>query len=191
MRQMAAEVEERVREEAANVRLEALERGKRRAIESEALVANEQAESRKLEIEREKEVLLAQMNHDRDVKAREREFQLEHALAEEAKALAVTRATVEREEMQFAARLDRIRREAEASRDAISAVAEAEEKKSQGVRDHELARLVAEKVGDALKSLPLHEARWVSVGPDSPAESLAGLITAARELTGTGPKKAA
>ena len=68
---------------------------------------------------------------------------------------------------------------------------EADEKKSQQVRDYELAKLVAEKVGDALKALPLHEARWVTVGPDSPAESLAGLITAARELTGASPKKAA
>jgi hypothetical protein len=93
--------------------------------------------------------------------------------------------------MQLAARLDRIRREAEASRDAISAVAEADEKKSQGVRDYEPAKLVAEKVGDALKALPLREARWVTVGPDSPAGSLAGWITAARELTGSGPRKAA
>lgn len=191
MRQMAAEVEERVREEAANVRLEALERGKHRTIESEARVAHEQAEARKQELEREKAVRLAQLDHEREVKAREQELQREQALAEEAKALDVARAIVEREEMQLSARLDRIRREAEASRDAISAVAEAEEKKSQGVRDHELGRLVAEKVGDALKALPLHEARWVTVGPDSPAGSLAGLIAAARELTSAGPKKAA
>jgi hypothetical protein len=191
MRQMAAQVEERVREEAANVRLEALERGKRRAIESEARLAQGQAESRKQELEREKAIRLAQVEHEREVEAREQERLRERALMEEARALDVARAIAEREEMQLAVRLDRIRREAEASRDAISAVAEAEERKSQGVRDHELARLVAEKVGDALKALPLREARWVTVGPDSPAGSLAGLIAAARELAGAGPKKAA
>ena len=42
----------------------------------------------------------------------------------------------------------------------------AEEKKSQPVRDHELARLVAEKVGDALKELPIHDARWITMDPD-------------------------
>jgi len=94
----------------------------------------------------------------------------------------VARAILEREEMQLAARLDRIRREAEASGDAVAAVSRAEEKKSQCVRDHELARLVTEKVGDALKGLPLKEARWITVGPDSPARGLATLIAAVREV---------
>ena len=95
--------------------------------------------------------------------------------------LAVAKAAIEREELVLAARLDRIRREAEANRDAITAVASAEEKKSQAVRDHELNRLVAEKVADALKELPLREARWVTVGPDSPLSSLAALIMAAKD----------
>jgi uncharacterized membrane protein YqiK len=191
MRQMAAKVEERVREEAANVHLEALERGKRRAIESEARIAHEQAQASKQELEREKTIHLEQVEHGREVKAREQEVLREQALTEETRALDIAKAAIEREELQLAARLDRIRREAEARRDAISTVAEADEKKSQGVRDYELAKLVAEKVGDALKALPLHEARWVTVGPDSPAGSLAGLITAARELIDASPKKAA
>jgi regulator of protease activity HflC (stomatin/prohibitin superfamily) len=116
------------------------------------------AESRRQELEREKALQLAQ----------------------EANALEVAKAAAQREELQLQARLDRIRREAEASRDAIAAVASAEEQKSQGVRDHELSRLVAEKVGDALKALPLREARWISVGPDSPAGSLAALFEATR-----------
>lgn len=102
----------------------------------------------------------------------------------------IAKAVLEREELALAARLDRIRREAEASRDAIAAIASAEEKKSQGLRDHELARLAAEKVGDALKELPLKEARWITVGPDSPAGSIATLITALREVT-TGSRKVA
>jgi len=109
--------------------------------------------------------------------ARERSLQL----AEEANAHEVAKAVLQREELQLQARLDRTRREAEANRDAIAAVTSAEEQKSPGVRDHELSRLVAEKVGDALKALPLHEARWISVGQDSPATSLASLIQTTRE----------
>jgi len=191
LRQMSAQVEERVREEAGNIHLETTERVKRRAIESEARIAQEQAEARRQELEREKTLRLAQIAHEREVKVHEQEVEREQALASEARAIEIARAVLEREELQLAARLDRTRREADASRDAISAVASAEEKKSQGVRDHELSRLVAEKVGDALKGLPLHEARWITVGPDSPAGSLAGLFTAVRELTSNGSKKVA
>lgn len=122
---------------------------------------------------------------------REQEVEREQALATEARTIELARAVLEREELQLAAHLDRIRREAAANGDAISIVTNAEEKKSQGVRDHELARLVTEKVGDALKALPLHEARWITVGGDSPAGSLAGMITAVREITAPGSKNAA
>ena len=123
----------------------------------------------------------ARLETDRQVQEREHGLLRERALAEEARTLEVARAVLDREELQLVARLDRLRREAEAQRDAIAAVASAEEGKSQGVRDHELARLVAEKVGEALRALPLHDARWISIGSDSPASSLAGLITAAKE----------
>lgn len=191
LRQMSAKVEERVREEASNIHLETTERTKRRAIESEARIAQEQAEARRQALETEKTLRLVQIAHEREVKLREQEVEREQALVVEARAIDLAKAVLEREELQLAARLDRIRREAETSGDAISLVTIAEEKKSQAVRDHELARLVAEKVGDALKELPLHEARWITVGPDSPAGSLAGMITAVRELTAPGSKKAA
>ena len=184
LRKMSAEVEARVHEEAASAELAAGERAKRREIESATRIAEEKARARARELEREKEVRLAQI-------AQERELEL----AAEARALEVAQAVLRREELGLAARLDRIRREAEANRDAISAVNSAEEKKSQGVREHELGRLVAEKVGDAFKALPIHDARWITVGPESPAGSMAALITAARELTSgrpsEGPKKAA
>jgi hypothetical protein len=186
LRQMSARIEESVREEAAGVRLEANERAKRRSIESEARIAHEQAEARKLELDRKKALRLAELSHEREVKLREQEMAREQELAAEARANEVARAAMEREEVQFAARLDRLRREAHAKGDAISLVTSAEEKKSQAVRDHELARLVAERVGEALKGLPLREARWITVGPDSPAGSLAGLMTAVRELVSGG-----
>jgi hypothetical protein len=191
LRQMSAEVEAHVHEEAANVRLATSERAKRREIESAARIAEEQAGARARELEREKEVRLAQIAQEREVELREEHVARERALATEARALEVAQAVLQREELELAARLDRIRREAEANRDAISAVNSAEEKKSQGVREHELARLVTEKVGDAFKALPIHDARWITVGPESPVGSVAALIAAARELTSGGPKKAA
>ena len=178
--QMSAGLEETVREEAETVRLQAAERAKRRAIESEARIAREQAEARTQELELEKSLRLAQISNER-----------EGALAAEAEAMEVAKAVLAREEVQLAARLDRTRREAEASGDAISAIARAEEKKPQAVRDYELARLVTEKVGEALRELPLHEARWVTVGTDTPAGSLAALFTAVRELALNAPSKAA
>jgi hypothetical protein len=179
LRQMSAQVEERIREAAASSHLE-----------SEARIAQEQAEVRTHQLEWEKALRLAQVAHEHEVKLREEAIAHERALAFEARAIEVARTALDREELLLVARLDRIRREAEANRDAISAVASAEEKKSQGVRDHELGMLVAEKVGDALKELPIHEARWVTVGPDSPVSSLAALISAGRELTGGTPTKA-
>jgi hypothetical protein len=187
LRQMSAQVEERVREEAGNVRLDAAERAKRRAIESEARIAQEQAEARLQDLEREKAFRLAQVGCEREVKLRQEEVAREQALAGEARSLEVAKAVRVREELELVAGLDRIRREAEARGDAMSAVAGAEERKSQGVRDYELARLATEKVGDALKELPLHEARWITVGPDSPAGSLAALIAVVRELASKAP----
>jgi hypothetical protein len=161
LRQMSAELEARIREAATNI-----------------------------ELERERALRLAQIAQEREIKLRENAALHEQELAAEHSAMEVARAVLRREELEVTARLDRIRREAEANGDAITAVAAAEERKSQNVRDHELARLVAEKVGDALQALPIHDARWITVGPDSPAASLAAMIAAARELTDGGKKAA-
>ena len=138
----------------------------------EERVREEAAAARKRDLDREQALRLMQLEHERELKGREQDVLREQAVA-----------ALQREELELAARLDRIRREAEANRDAMSAVASAEELKSQGVRDYELGKLVAEKGGDALKELPLKEARWVTVGQDSPVSSLAALLTTARELT--------
>lgn len=192
LRQLSARVEERLREEAEHAQLEAGERTQSRSIESESRIARERADARKQELEQEKAICLSQIEHEHEVKQREREIEREQLLALEARELEIAKAVIEREDLQLSARLDSIRKEAQARRDAISAVASAEEKKSQAVRDHELATLVAEKLAEALKELPLHEARWITIGPETPAGSLAALITAARELaTPGGSKKAA
>lgn len=128
------------------------------------------------------EQLLRELSGAARAESRRQELEREQALrlAEEANALQLQHAAQEREDLLLQARLDRTRKEAEANRDAIAAVAAAEEQKSAAVRDHELSRLVAEKVGDALKALPLKDARWVTVGPETPAGSLAALIESTR-----------
>lgn len=137
-------------------------------------------------MERETARRIAQLEHEREVQVREEAVAREQALAAEARALELAHAVASREKVESDAHLDRIRREAEAERDAISAIASAEAGKPQPVRDHELARLVTEKVGDAVKGLPLREAKWVSVGRDSPAASIAELIGTTHELVAGG-----
>jgi len=190
LRKMSAGVEERVREEAAKVQLEARERERLRAIDSEARVAEQQAEAARQESSREQQLRLERIEREREARAREQEIAREQALFAEATTTEVARAALGREALQLTASLDRTRREAEAKRDAIAAVTAAEEQKSQPVRDHELSTLVTEKVGDALKALPLHDARWVTVGADSPASALAGVFSAVRELAAGAPKAA-
>jgi flotillin len=183
LQRLSAELEARVREAAASVELEANERTRRRELEAETRLAAERSAARHKQLELEQAERLAQLAHQRAREQREQELQREQALADEARAMLVAQAAQQREELELAARLARTRREAEAQRDAILALASAQENKSQQLLDHELARLVAEKVGDALKQLPIHDARWISVGADSPVASLAGLIASARELT--------
>ena len=147
---LSAPREEEIREQAARVRGESGERIARQELDSKARLAREQ-----------------------DAVAQERR------LLEEAAARALATARREREEADFAAKLDRTRREAEAARDAALLHGEADERKTQPVRDHQLAVLTAEKVASAVSSIK--DARWVSVGEASPLGSIASLITEVRE----------
>ncbi|HEY8210158.1 MAG TPA: SPFH domain-containing protein [Myxococcaceae bacterium] len=150
------------------------------ALEAELGIRLERVEM--LQVRPSDQDLLREMSGAARAESRRQELEREqaHRLAMEANELEVSRAVQQREDLALQARLDRVRREAEANRDAIAAVASAEEQKSAAVRDHELSRLVAEKVGDALKALPLQEARWVTVGPQTPAAGLASLIETTR-----------
>ncbi len=150
---LSARHEQEVREEATRVRVESAERLKQQEIASAARLAQEEAKGR-----------------------------LERETAAEAGALALLQARLEREETELAARLDRTRREAILRSETVALANAAEEQKSQAVRDHELAKLVSEKIAEALKALPLRDARWVSFGGESPIASLAGMIAGAREL---------
>ena len=101
-------------------------------------------------------------------------------LAEEGAARAIAAERSSREEAELVARLDRNRREAEGQRDAMILVGEAQERKSQPVRNHELATFTAEKVAAALGSM--RETRWTTIGGDTPMEGLAAMIASVREI---------
>lgn len=111
---------------------------------------------------------------DRALRLRAQEIQQEEALAVEEDARALDQVRRERETEALEARLAGERREAEGKREAILILAEAEEEKSQTLRDYEISRFALEKSSEAFGHI--REARWVSMGPENPmAAILSGL----------------
>lgn len=184
VKDLAAEVEAAVKDEAARSRLEAAERARKRELESAARLGQDEAAARRQALEREHALKLAGLEKEREAELRRLAIAHEKAREEQARALELARGAAERRELELAEALAKVRREAEARRDATLALAAAEEAKSAPVRDHELARLVAERTAEAFGKLPLKEARWVTVGGESPAGSLLGLIRTVREGLG-------
>ena len=184
---LSAEVEEQLRAQAGEARLRADERAALLAIESETRVADERAAAHRLTLAREEATASATLDKDQRLALRRAEVAHEQAMEAETRALELARAVAAREAVDLEAQLDRLARRATVEAEALTVRARAEQGRSQADRDHELGCLVAEKVGDALKTLPLREARWVTVGNDSPATSLAGVVAATRELLGASP----
>ncbi len=181
--QLSAPETERLREESERVRREVAARIASAELESTTRAAAERAEqdciAREAAIERERSLGLAQAASQHSLRAKELELEREHSLAREALELDVARARVAREREESEARLALQRAQAEADRDAEMARAEALERMSPAVREHERAVLVAEKVAETLK---VTDARWVSVGAQSPATSVGAMIAGVREL---------
>lgn len=181
--QLSAPETERLREESERVRREVAARIASAELESTTRAAAERAEqdriAREAAIERERSLGLAQAASQHSLRAKELELEREHSLAREALELDVARARVAREREESEARLALQRAQAEADRDAEMARAEALERMSPAVREHERAVLVAEKVAATLK---VTDARWVSVGAQSPATSVGAMIAGVREL---------
>lgn len=183
--QLSAPETERLREESERVRREVAARIASAELESKTRAEAERAEqervAREAAIERERTLGLAQAASQHSLRARELELEREHSLAREALELDVARARVAREREESDARLALQRAQAEADRDAEMARAEALERMSPAVREHERAVLVAEKVAETLK---VTDARWVSVGAQSPATSVGAMIAGVREMLG-------
>jgi hypothetical protein len=169
--QLSARSEERVREEAAGVRLETAGRLRKRQAEEALRESAEQLELR-----------LAQAEAQRRIVLSEQEAEAERQRAAEARALELFSARRQRDEAELAAALDRIRRTAEAERDAALFRSQAEEQKSQAVRDHELTRFVMEKTASALASWQIREGKWIHVGNASPVTSIGSALLGVREI---------
>ncbi len=189
--QLSAAETERIREESARVRREVAARIASAELESASRAEQERADqeraTREAAIERARTLGLAEAASTHDLRAKELELEREHSLAREALAREVARARAEREREETEAALALVRARAEAERDAELARAEALERMSPAVREHERAVLVAEKVAATLK---VTDARWVSVGAQSPAGAVGAMIAGVRELLDAAPSNA-
>ncbi|MEO1269244.1 MAG: SPFH domain-containing protein [Myxococcota bacterium] len=170
MDDLAIEEIEAVRTQADQVRLRAEESRQRRHLESAARLAQEQAT-----LDREQLELSRQQRQRRQAIDAELSLEAEHAEAR------LAQASQERQNQALQARLHAIRAEAQARRDAALAMSEADEAISADVRAHQLQRQTIEQLTDALGALPLSDARWVTVGSESPISGLVGLLHGLRD----------
>jgi len=210
-RALSTRYEEQARENEAQIRLETAARMKKREIDSATSLAKEESNAhrdkeayaaqvelelgqrraelldaqnhvKRQQLEHEGELKMEQLEIEHKTKLRVQETERERQLAAEATQQELTEARVRREDTEAKAKRERMLASAETERDVILAVSSAEEKRPQAVRDYELARLVTEKVAQALGSLPLKDARWLNIGNESPIASIAAAIAEIRNL---------
>ena len=200
LRQLSAEIEERTREEASKRKLSADEEIEQRKVVLASKLEQEKIEAQKanevrrartaLEIQEEKAALL-----EAQLEARRRELEHHHnlrileegqkqglLLAQEENARALQEAAGRREKQALDAKLTEERERAKARHDVVTLLAQAEEAKSDAVRQHEIARLSVERMSEAFGKLPLKDAQWLTVGNHSPVETLAALFASWQAL---------
>jgi hypothetical protein len=211
LRELSTAYDQQTREDAAQIRLQTAERMKKREIESATNLAKEDSNAHRdkqayaaqveLDLEQRRAELLDAQNHvkrqqlehegelkmeqleiERKTRLRVQDIERERQLAAEAAQQELTEARIRREETEASAKRGRMLEAAETERDVILAVSSAEEKRPQAVRDYELARLATEKVSEALGALPIKDARWVTVGNQSPIAAIAAAIAEVRDL---------
>jgi hypothetical protein len=190
--------DERIREEASQVRLETSERINGRKREKATREAKEEAEAKHkraahealvaLELEKERARMLEQKQDiqvqelDSVAQIRERELVLKHeqSVRDELRSKELLESRLARQQRELDFDLLKLTSRAEANRDADLAGLSVEAQKPQEVRDYELARFTAEKLSDIVD---IKEGRWVTVG-DSPAASLGALLESLRGIVG-------
>ena len=176
--QMGAAAAEQLREEAERVRREAAARIAADESRSALTLASERArlldaerEVRAQEIAAERETALARLASKHDLSAREQSLK-----AELAQSAARARQEIAREEAD--AENARLVARAVAERDAELTRAEAAERKSAALREHERFAMLAEKVGAAVR---VTDARWVG-GGSGPAASVGAMLAEVRDV---------
>jgi hypothetical protein len=103
-------------------------------------------------------------------------------LATEAGALELLYSRQKREELELAMAIEKKLRTAKGDRDAALALQAVEEQKSQAVRDHELAKFVAEQTAKAMASWRMREGKWIQLGASSPVAAVAEVLVGMKEL---------
>lgn len=209
---LAAEQLEAVRDDAARVRLDTTERRELREVHSRTRLAQQRADAEvdqkaadaraQLELERQRAALreeqlayerkrlelerdrqLAELDSERQVREARQTRDADLNLDAERHLRALEAARLQRAQDALNARTAELRLDAAARRDASILLAEAEEQKSEPLRQHELQQLTLQTVATTLHALPFKDARWISVGNDSPLSSLLGMVESFTTLT--------
>ncbi len=189
----------RIQEESAKVRLATEERIRQQELKIATRQAKEEAEAqREKELHQAKlEVELESRKSDLEEQKRAielRELDGQHMLEEHKLQLRHDRemlvetftsarleAQLQRRRQETAFQMEKLQNEAETTRITRLADLAVEERKSPEVRKHELGRFTAQKVAETLR---IGNAKWVSVGGDSPMAGLAAMLEGMRQLAG-------
>ena len=207
--QLAAPFEEKLREDAEQIKLETRERMGARELESEAALDKKKITSeldgdayevrKKLELEEEqtrllaareklkiqqlqheKQVALIELEHQNELQEKARTMTFTQELAKEKDRIALDKIRQEADEAKDTKDGEKILRRAKINRDALLIELEAEAQKPADLRRHELDNFLIEKFSNAFAALPLKDARWLTIGNDDPLANMAGLFTGLR-----------
>jgi len=185
VRELAAPRAQKVRELAERARKETDERLERRSLEAAAELAEQQAATQREQLEQSAAVAARKQELTQSAALQRSHDEREVAQHQAVLAREGVEAQLERDRLALDAQLDGKRRRVDLRRQAIESLGEAEGNKSQAVRDYQLARLATVKMAESFAQLPLERAEWVTIGDESPATALAGLLAAARHVIKT------
>ncbi|MBU0552447.1 hypothetical protein KKF91_05945 [Myxococcota bacterium] len=186
LRDLCAEEDAKIREQAERIRLETQDRVSRARLELEQKLELEQ-QRRRAEAKEEAQRLEgqeAQRQHALDLERAGQAHALQQskmamsraqALYEEGSRLAQAEAAQARLELTLAQELATLRRRAEAERDQGLSLLEVEVSKPEALRRAELQHKVAEKMAEAMQ---IRDGRWISIGGGSPLADLGEALSA-------------
>ncbi len=149
------------------------------------VAAQEQAELEQAELEAKQTVDLAQLEAAQTIKQARQEAQRAVQRQQDETEREHNAARLNRERDDLELELEQVRRKAEARHDAIVSITEAEESKSQAVREQQLAETIAGRVTEAFAALPVKEMQWTTWSTDAPLAGLSHAIAELRQALGS------
>ncbi len=127
----------------------------------------------------------AQVVAGESIRVAKMEFEARMALRTAQDRIAAAQAQLEAEEAEAEVRRVKQLHDAKIQRDVGLTLREIDEGKSTETRELELSRLTIERVSDAIKKLPITDARWVSIGEGGPAGQMLALAEMLRGFAGS------